>query len=111
MTQYQLETLVPSKAKAWVALIGSVLSLIIPYVLAISESLPEPWPAVIGVAVAVLTALGVYRAPYKPTDTVLAPKEAVPPEVPTDETPGVVAAPPTTSAATKAKSGWNPWKK
>jgi len=55
--------------KAWVALIGSLLTFIVPTLLAASASWPAPWPAVLGAVVAVLTALGVYRAPYQPTTT------------------------------------------
>ena len=52
--------------KAWTALIGSLLTLIIPTLVSVSAAWPAPWPAVIGGVVAVLTALGVYRAPYRP---------------------------------------------
>lgn len=52
--------------KSWVALIGSLLTFIVPWIVQASAGLPAPWPAVIGAAVAVLTALGVYRAPYAP---------------------------------------------
>ena len=52
--------------KAWVALLGSLLTLIIPWLVQVSAGLPAPWPAVIGVIVALLTAVGVYHAPYQP---------------------------------------------
>ena len=52
--------------KSWVALLGSLLTFIIPWVVQYSAFLPAPWPAVIGAVVAVLTAVGVYNAPYKP---------------------------------------------
>jgi predicted anti-sigma-YlaC factor YlaD len=52
--------------KSWVALGGSLLTFIVPWVVQVSVALPPPWPAVIGGVVAVLTALGVYRAPYAP---------------------------------------------
>lgn len=53
--------------KAWVALVGSLLTFVVPTLLAASASWPAPWPAVLGAVVAVLTAFGVYRAPYQPT--------------------------------------------
>lgn len=52
--------------KSWVALIGSFLTFIVPWVVQYSSLLPAPWPAVIGAVVAVLTAVGVYHAPYQP---------------------------------------------
>lgn len=52
--------------KSWVALIGSFLTFIVPWVVQYSSLLPSPWPAVIGAIVAVLTAVGVYHAPYQP---------------------------------------------
>lgn len=52
--------------KAWVALVGSLLSFVIPTIVQLSTSWPEPWPAVVSAVVAVLTAIGVYHAPYKP---------------------------------------------
>ena len=52
--------------KAWTGLIGSLLTFVVPYLVQQSAGLPSPWPAVIGAVVAVLTALGIYNAPYKP---------------------------------------------
>lgn len=73
----------PSKAKAWVGLIGAALTALIPYVLTVSTVLPEPWPAVVGGFIALLTALGVYHAPYVQPGTavvaVTAPAPPVPP--------------------------------
>ena len=53
--------------KSWVALIGSLLTFIVPWAVNASASLPDPWPALIGGVVALLTAFGVYHAPYQPT--------------------------------------------
>lgn len=64
-----ITTIEPSKSKTWVAVIGGLLTVAIPLILSVSEALPEPWPAVIGAVVAVLTATGVYKAPYKPQGT------------------------------------------
>lgn len=52
--------------KAWLALLGSFLTFIIPWILQESDHLPQPWPYVIAAVVAVLSAVGVYHAPYKP---------------------------------------------
>lgn len=78
---FDLAGIIPSKAKVYVALIGSVLTIVGPWILDSSNALPEPWPGVVGLVFAALTGLGVYQAPYKPTGTVLAPN-----------TPAVVAA-------------------
>jgi hypothetical protein len=54
--------------KSWVSLGGSLVAgSILPWFLAnIAPNLEEPWPALIGAAVAVATAVGVYHAPYQP---------------------------------------------
>lgn len=62
---------VPTKAKAWVALIGSLLSVGIPMLLQVSTALPPQYQAIIGGLVALLTMVGVYRAPYVPKNTVM----------------------------------------
>ena len=63
--------------KSWVALLGSLLTFIIPALVSASTSWPAPWPAVIGAVVALLTAFGVYQAPYKPV-----PQKDAPPNTP-----------------------------
>ena len=50
--------------KAWVGLVGALLTFIIPTLVSMSTSWPEPWPAVISAVVAILTAVGIYHAPY-----------------------------------------------
>lgn len=52
--------------KAWTGLIGSVLTFVVPWVVSNAADFGEPWPAVVGVVVALLTALGIYNAPYEP---------------------------------------------
>lgn len=52
-------------AKAVTALIGSLLTLLIPYVVQMSASLPQPWPVLIGAIVSLLTMFGVYKVPNK----------------------------------------------
>jgi hypothetical protein len=69
-----LEEIVPSKAKTWVGLVGSVVTFVAPLVLSVSDALPSPWSAVIGAVLAVLTALGIYKAPYLPPETVVVPE-------------------------------------
>ena len=91
-TPFDITSLLPSKAKTWVGLIGSLLTFVVPFVLSMETYLPPQWTAVIGVVLAVLTALGVYHAPYKPQGTVLAPDTpavaaaSVPKATPPDET-------------------------
>lgn len=71
-TPINLEEIVPSKAKAWVGLFGSLVTFVLPLILQSSDSLPAPWPVIIGAIAAVLTTLGVYKAPYGPAGTTLA---------------------------------------
>ena len=54
-------------AKSIVALIGSLLSFIGPWILQTSAALPPPWPALIGGIFALLTMFGVYRVPNQLT--------------------------------------------
>lgn len=70
-TPIDISTIVPLKAKAWVGLVGSLLTFAGPFILENANLLPSPWPALIGVFFALATALGIYRAPYKPAGTVL----------------------------------------
>jgi hypothetical protein len=69
--------IVPEKWKTVVGFIGALLSFVVPLALSVSDTLPPPWPAVIGAVVVVATALGIYKAPYKPEGTTLAPQGAV----------------------------------
>lgn len=68
-----ITTVEPAKTKTWVAAVGGALTVLIPMVLSVSDSLPQPWPAVIAAMVAVLTAVGVYKAPYTPGGTTVVP--------------------------------------
>lgn len=77
-----LSGLIPSKWKAVVALIGTGLSFILPFVLEATSALPSPWPAIIGAVLWLLTAFGVLQAPYLKPGTVAAPVEAVKPGEP-----------------------------
>ena len=106
-----LSYLIPSKWKTVVGLIGSALSFAIPYVLEVTDGLPAPWPMLIGIALFILTALGIYRAPYKPAGTVLVQKSDVPKGTPTDEM--ATAKPtPVVDPVGPAKTDFrNPWKR
>jgi hypothetical protein len=106
-----LSYLIPSKWKTVVGLIGSALSFAVPYVLQVTDGLPDPWPVVIGIVLFILTTLGVYRAPYKPADTVLVHKSEVPKGTPTDEM-ATAKTPPVVNPVGPAKTDFrNPWKR
>lgn len=53
-------------AKTWTSLIGTIITLVIPYLLQISPSFPAPWPAIVAAILAILTAFGVYKVPNAP---------------------------------------------
>jgi hypothetical protein len=55
-----------SKAKTWTALFGSLVSALVPVALTVAAHLPGPFGAAVGGVLALLTALGVYHAPYAP---------------------------------------------
>lgn len=97
MTTPDLSFIIPKKYKAVVALVGTGLSFVVPFVLEASDSLPSPWPAVLGAVLWLLTALGVLQAPYAPKGTTLAVDPAaqeVAPSVPSNAP--VAQAPPYT---------------
>jgi hypothetical protein len=68
-----LSTVIPLRYKTIVGLIGSIVTFAVPLVISVEQYLPSPWPAVIGALLSVLTALGIYKAPYKPEGTALVP--------------------------------------
>lgn len=68
---FDITTIIPTKYKAWVGLVGSVLTLIVPFVLQAEQYLPTGVNLAIGGVLAVLTFLGIYKAPYAPPNTVL----------------------------------------
>ena len=55
--------------KSWVALLGSLLTFIVPWIVQYSSLLPPPWPSIVAAVVAIATAVGVYHAPYQPVST------------------------------------------
>ena len=110
-----LEEIVPSKAKAWVGLFGTIVTLFGPQILADVAQLSSPWPTVAGILFAVLTALGIYRAPYKPKGTTLA-LDSTQGMIPASTSGRVPVAVPAAEAP-PASLGWgqgdrprNPWK-
>lgn len=64
-----INTINPSKSKTWVAAIGGSLTVVVPLILSVATYLPDPWPAIIGGLIGLLTVAGVYKAPYKPEGT------------------------------------------
>lgn len=70
-------TVEPTKAKSWVALVGSVLTVAFPLLASAQNWLPDPWPAVVGGVLAIGTALGVRWTPYAPQGTVIVPSDQV----------------------------------
>lgn len=87
MTTPDLSSLIPSKYKAVVGLIGSALSFAVPYILEVTNGLSAPWPVVVGVVLFILTALGIYKAPYVPPGAVVAPDTAAVAQAATQATP------------------------
>jgi hypothetical protein len=80
---FDITEIIPTKYKAWVGLIGSVLTLVVPFVLEAEQYLPTGANLAIGGVLAVLTSLGIYKAPYKPSnDTVLVHKSEVTTDLP-----------------------------
>jgi len=105
-----INAIIPSKAKTWVSLVGTLLTFIGPFILSSTDALPAPWPAVIGAVFAVLTVLGVYKAPYKPTGTILAVDPSAP--VVSDKVPenAPTARPTYVGPDTPGGPVRNPWK-
>jgi hypothetical protein len=100
--------LVPKKWKPVIGLIGSFLTFVVPYVISAESSLPPVWTVVIGVVLALLTALGIYHAPYTPDGTVLAPDT---PEVAAASLQQPVTPPPAPPAPRPPPGEFeNPWK-
>jgi hypothetical protein len=69
-------TVVPSKLKTWITLIGGLLGAAVPLVLSLVDYLPPQWAAAITAVIGLLTALGVYHAPYTPSGTKVVPDTA-----------------------------------
>lgn len=101
----------PSKAKTWVSLIGSFLTFLIPAVLYVQDTLPQPWPIVIGAVLAGLTASGVYNVPYKPANTTIVKNEDIPAiNAGTALVPEPAPEPEVIEAPRHSDSYRNPWK-
>lgn len=113
-----LSEIVPKKWKPVVGLVGSLLTLIVPSIIQAESSLPPVWTVVIGAVLAVLTALGVYKAPYQPEGTVLAPATPevidaatiTPSAPPAEATPQTPIKPPVPPVVHDDGDYHNPWK-
>lgn len=88
-----LSDIIPKKWKPVVGLIGSLLTFIVPAVISAESSLPPIWSVIIAGVLAVLTAFGIYKAPYTPEGTIVAPAT---PEVVAAATQQPVELPPAT---------------
>jgi hypothetical protein len=72
----------PSKAKTWVALIGTMLMALVPLGLQIVGALPAPWgPLLTGIlgVIGLFTTTGVHQAPYVSPGTAVVPTSSAPP--------------------------------
>lgn len=110
MTAPDINEIIPTKWKTWVGLIGSLLTIVGPYILQAGDYLPAPWPLVVGLFFAVLTTLGIYKAPYRPTGTILAVDPSAP--VVSDKVPdnAPTARPTYVGPITPDGPMSNPWK-
>lgn len=77
MTIPVVNTVVPSKAKTWIGVAGSVLAVVVPLVISVQQYLPPPWASVIGGVIVILTGLGIYQAPYQPPETTIVRNEDI----------------------------------
>lgn len=82
-----LSSLVPSKWKTWVGLVGAVVTFAVPLIVSVQDYLPAPWPALIGGVLSLLTALGIYKVPY------LKPEARIAPDTPAVEAAAQQSAP------------------
>lgn len=108
MTTPIVTTVEPTKAKSWVALVGSLLSFALPLLASVQNLVPEPWPAVIGGVCALGTWIATRLTPNHPANTSLVPNDQIislPNGVGYSPVPDVPQAPPPPST-----TGYrNPW--
>lgn len=98
---FDITEIIPTKYKPWVGFVGSLLTLVVPFVLQSQQYLPTGVNLGIGGVLAVLTALGIYKAPYAPPNTVLVHESVV------NSAPDL---PPATPQNPLPPSGYNnPW--
>lgn len=64
-------TPVTKPTKTWIASVGAVLTVVVPLATSLLTYLPPEWSAVITGVIGVLTVLGVYVVPNKPTGQVV----------------------------------------
>lgn len=72
---------IPSKAKAWWALLIPLASSLIPLGMQLAGSLPAPYGAIFAgllSLVGLVTGGAVHQAPYKPAGTVIVPEASLP---------------------------------
>lgn len=86
-------TPVTKPTKSIIALIGTILSVAVPLITSLQGYLPPEWSAVITGAIGLLTVLGVYVVPNKPTGEVVVAYDGgqeviVPPPAPRPSTGG-----------------------
>lgn len=67
-----ITAIVPHRWKTIIGLVGSLLTFAVPFIISAEQYLPPGWTAVIGAVLALLTAFGIYKAPYSPQGTTLA---------------------------------------
>lgn len=77
MTAPVVTTVEPTKAKAWMAAISALLTIVVPLILSVSTSLPGQWPAVVGGVIGLLGVLGVYKVPNQPPGTSIVPNDQI----------------------------------
>ena len=94
-------TPVTKPTKTVIATIGAVLSVVVPLVTSLLTYLPSEWSAVITGVIGLLTVLGVYVVPNKPTGAVVVSESTPIRELPTGTPLSEVVDP---------SSYRNPWK-
>lgn len=75
-------TPVTKPTKTWIAAVGGVLSVAVPFITSLLTYLPPEWAAVISGVIGLLTVLGVYTVPNKPTGDVVVPAPQAGPSMP-----------------------------
>lgn len=70
---------VTKPTKTWIAAVGGILSVAVPLITSLLTYLPPEWAAVITGVIGLLTVLGVYTVPNKPTGEVVVSEHVVPP--------------------------------
>jgi hypothetical protein len=85
-------TPVTKATKTWITTVGAVLAVVVPLATSALTYLPPEWAAVITGVIGVLTVLGVYTVPNKPTGSVVVHADTAVPDA-ASIPPGVYANP------------------